>query len=275
MKQPFLPSQLSVSNFTLAAGVFGLNRPALLVLVISVAIGLLMVIVFRYTSDQKAIHVAKEQLKAHLLAVRLFQDQLSAVLREYGRILRGTARYIRLAFGPLLIVSIPMIFFMVQVDRYLGWTPMLHAQPFLVTVRTTTAEGVNNISLQLPPELLTTAPAVHVPADREVVWRVVPEKDGKYDIQVVASGQTLSKSVVVSGDVGRVSPIRIRGHFWERLFNSGEQELPERSPVESIAVNYPSRDINFFGYEANWILAFFVLSLVAGFIFKEVLGIEI
>src|SRR5580765_2564469 len=86
--------------YALASGLFGLNNPTLLVIVISVVIGLLMVIVFRYTSDQKAIHVAKEQLKAHLLAVRLFQDQLSAVLREYGRILRGTARYIRLAFGP-------------------------------------------------------------------------------------------------------------------------------------------------------------------------------
>ncbi len=275
MNHPFYRSNFPVSASAFAAGLFGLNSPAALVIVISVVIGLLMVIVFRYTSDQKAIHVAKEQLKAHLLAVRLFQDQLSAVLREYGRILRGTARYIRLAFGPLLIVSIPMIFFMVQVDRYLGWTPMPHAQSFLVTVRTTTADGVNDVSLQLPSELTTTAPAVHVPADREVVWRVVPEKDGKYEIQVVASGQTFSKNVVVSGDVDRVSPIRIRGHFWERLFSSGEQELPANSPVESIAVTYPSRDINFFGYEANWILAFFVLSLVAGFIFKEVLGIEI
>ena len=44
-------------------------------------IGLLMVIVFRYTSDQKAIGRAKDRLKAHLLAVRLFQDQLPVVMR--------------------------------------------------------------------------------------------------------------------------------------------------------------------------------------------------
>ena len=56
-----------------------MNSPLLLVLAISIVIGFLMVIVFRYTSDQKAIGRAKDQLKAHLLAVRLYQDQLPVV----------------------------------------------------------------------------------------------------------------------------------------------------------------------------------------------------
>jgi uncharacterized membrane protein (DUF106 family) len=47
------------------------DTPLLLVLAISVVIGFLMVIGFRYTSDQRAIGRAKDQLKAHLLAVRL------------------------------------------------------------------------------------------------------------------------------------------------------------------------------------------------------------
>jgi len=40
-------------------------------------------------------------------------------------------------------------------------------------------------------------------------------------------------------------------------------------------VTYPARNIEFAWVEWNWIVLFFVLSLVAGFIFKSVLGIEI
>ena len=78
-----------------------------------------MVVVFRYTSNQKAIRVAKDHLKAHLLAVRLFQDQLQVVLISYWRILRSTGSYLRLAFMPLLYVSVPLILLMVQVVHLL------------------------------------------------------------------------------------------------------------------------------------------------------------
>ena len=108
------------------------HTPLLLVLAISIVIGLLMVIVFRYASDQKAIGRAKDRLKAHLLAVRLFQDQLPVVMRAYGRILRGTGSYLRLAFTPFLIAILPITFLIVQLDRYFGWLPLQPAQTFLV-----------------------------------------------------------------------------------------------------------------------------------------------
>ncbi len=164
-------------------------------------IGLLMVVVFRYTSDQKAIHIAKDQLKAHLLAVRLFQDQIPVVLGSYGRIVKGTGRYLKLAFKPLLYVMIPLILLIVQLDRYLGFVPLETGQTFLLKVRTTDPGSLNEVSLQLPPELTTTAPAVHVPSDNEVVWRVMAEKDGNYDVQHCRCGSSLFEAG--SGVVGR------------------------------------------------------------------------
>jgi hypothetical protein len=271
-----MASLLSIPSVcNLAAGLWGINSPVVLVVLISVAIGLAMVVVFRYTSDQKAIHIAKDQLKAHLLAVRLYQDQLPVVLRAYGRIIRGTGRYIRLAFRPLLVVIVPIMFMIVQLDRYLGLMPVQPAQPFLVKVRTRGLDVLNEVSLQLPPEVTQSAPAVHIPADNEVVWRLVAEKNGTYDLDVAAGGQTLAKQVVVSPDVIRLSPVRLRDQFWERIFTSGEPALPDSSPIQSIAVTYLPRNIEFAWVEWNWIVLFFVLSLVAGFIFKEALGIEI
>jgi len=249
--------------------------PLLFVLAISIAIGLLMVIVFRYTSDQKAIGRTKDRLKAHLLEVRLFQDQLPVVMRAYGRILRGTGSYLRLAFTPLLIAILPITFLIIHLDRYFGWIPVLPAQTFLVEARVEEAAALNEVELQLPPELASSAPAVHIPKDREVVWRVVAQREGQFDIHIAAAGQTASKQVVVSPGLARVSPVRLRGNFWERVITSGEPALAENSPIQSIAITYPPRVINFAWMEWNWIVLFFVISLVAGFIFKSVLGIQV
>ncbi|HZQ70314.1 MAG TPA: hypothetical protein VFA68_17440 [Terriglobales bacterium] len=248
--------------------------PLAIVIWLSLVIGLLMVLLFAWTSDQKAIGVAKDQLKAHMLAVRLFQDQISVVMKAYGRIVRGTGRYIRLAFKPLLFVIIPITFLIVEVDRYLGWTPIETAQSFLVKVKTSNPDALNEVALKLPPELVASAPPVHVPAENEVVWRVTADKIGAFDVNVAASGQIYTKRVVVSPGISRLSLERLRAPLWQRYFSSAEPELQD-GPVSSIAVTYPTRSLRFAWMDWNWIVLFFVLSMIAGFLFKEILGIEI
>jgi hypothetical protein len=256
-------------------GSLGVNLPAVIVVGISLVIGLVMVVVFRYTSDQRAIHVAKDRLKAHLLALRLFQDQIPVVMRSYGHIVLATGHYLRLAFKPLLFVIVPMTFLIVQLDRYLGSVPLEAGQSFLVKARMADPNALNEASLQLPDGLASTAPTVHVPSENEVAWRVVGEKAGDYIINIQVSDQTFSKRVVLGLGLPRLSSVRLRGKFWERIFVSGEPALPENKFIEAIDVQYPARNIAFAGFEWNWIWLFFVLSLAAGFLFKSILGIEI
>src|SRR5580692_374228 len=124
-----------------------LTSPLAIVIALSVVIGLLMIVLFGYTSDQKAIAIAKDQLKAHLLAVRLYRDQLHVVMGSYGKVLRGTGRYLKLAFKPLLYVIVPITLMIVQIDRYLGATPIPSNAPFLVTVHTTGGDALNDVTL--------------------------------------------------------------------------------------------------------------------------------
>ena len=252
-----------------------LTSPLAIVVVVSLVVGLLMVVLFGYTSDQKAIGIAKDQLKAHLLAVRLYRDQIPVVMGSYGKILRGTGRYLKLAFKPLLYVIIPITLLIVQIDRYLGATPIPPNTPFLLTVHTTGGDALNDATLGLPTEITMTAPPVNVPSTNEIIWRLAGSKEGKYEVKIVAGGQSAAKAVCVGSDLPRISTVRLRGHFWERMFSSAEPALPENIPIESISINYPDRNIEVAGYGMNWIWLFFILSMIAGFIFKELLGIKI
>jgi uncharacterized membrane protein (DUF106 family) len=254
-----------------------LTSPLSIVIIVSLVIGLVMVVLFGYTSDQKAIGIAKDQLKAHLLAVRLYRDQIPVVMGSYGKILRGTGRYLKLAFKPLLYVIVPITLLMVQIDRYLGQNPLPVSAPFLLTVQLTGPDAMNDVSLELPREITMTAPPVHIAGENDIVWRLAGSRDGTYEIKVTAGGQSVTKSVSFGGgkDITRISTVRLRGKFWERMFTSAEPSLPPNSSIDSISINYPDRDIEVAGYGMNWIWMFFILSMVAGFIFKELLGIQI
>lgn len=269
---------MTIAGQSLLAAVytpFLFTSPLAIVVVLSIVVGLLMIVLFGYTSDQKAIKVAKDQLKAHLLAVQLFRDQLPVVMGSYGKILRGTGHYLKLAFKPLLYVIIPITLLIVQSDRYLGTTPVPTDASFLLTTHTTSPEVLNDVTLELPPEIAMTAPPVHVPAENQIVWRLSGTKDGRYEVKIAGSGQSVTKTVSVGNGLPRISPVRLRGQFWERMFSSAEPALPENSQIDSISINYPERNIEIAGYGMNWIWLFFILSMVAGFIFKEILGIQI
>jgi uncharacterized membrane protein (DUF106 family) len=270
-----------------AAAVFAFmsmfTSPLAIVVWLSLVVGLLMVVLFGYTSDQKAIGVAKDQLKAHLLAVRLYRDQIPVVMGSYGKILRGTGRYLKLAFKPLLYVIIPITLLTVQVDRYLGSSPIASNAPLLMTVHlshsakaeNSAGEVASNVAIELPPEIAMTAPAVHIAVEDEIVWRLSGSKPGRYEVKIMAGGETVAKTVCIGSGLPRISTVRMRGHWWERMFSSAEPSLPENGPIESIAINYPDRNIEVAGYGMNWIWLFFILSMLAGFIFKELLGIQI
>jgi uncharacterized membrane protein (DUF106 family) len=250
------------------------TSPLAIVVIVSVVVGLVMVVLFGYTSDQKAIKVAKDQLKAHLLAVRLFRDQLPVVAGSYAKILRGTGRYLRLAFMPLLYVIIPITILIVQMDRSLGSAAIQPGGQFLLTVRAGNTDAMNLLAVDLPAEIEMTAPAVHVPTENEVVWRLAARQSGDYQVKVVAGAENATKTLRVSSELTRVSPVRLRGQFLERMLTSGEAALPDGA-IESISVSYPERNIDIAGYEMNWIWLFFILSMAAGFLFKELLGIQI
>src|SRR6202158_4210306 len=185
---------------------FLLTSPLAIVVVLSLVVGLVMVVLFGYTSDQKAIGIAKDQLKAHLLAVRLYRDQIPVVMGSYGKILRGTGRYLKLAFKPLLYVIVPITLLMVQVDRYLGSIPIPTDVPFLLTLRlgepssnakvaeqSLALDAMNGVTLDLPPEIAMTAPPVHINADDEIVWRLAGSKDGIYKVKAAVGGESRSE----------------------------------------------------------------------------------
>lgn len=250
-------------------------NPLWVVLGVSIIAGLLMVLMFRYTSDQKAIARAKDALKAHLLAVRLFQDQLTVVVHAYGKILLGTGSYLRLTFTPLLIAILPMTFLVVQLDRYLGWMPLQPMHSFLLEAHANSDESLEQMQLHLPEGMMASAPPVHISREKLVVWRLEAKQTGEYDVGIETKGQNVDKHIIVSAAMERLSPVKLQGSFWRRMLYSAEPALPESSAIQSISVYYPERSIQFMGIEWNWIVLFFIVSLVFGFIFKSALGIQI
>ena len=111
---PLLSPVLSILNpvFTvlgnLVFGVFSFLPRWLGLSVLSVALGIVMVPCFGFLSNQRGISRAKDDIKANLLALKLFKDDLGVAFRCQGRILWAILRLQRYVLVPILCLALPV-----------------------------------------------------------------------------------------------------------------------------------------------------------------------
>ncbi len=251
------------------------DTPLLLVLALSVAVAVIMLLFFGRFSNQKKLKRAKARLQAHLLAVRLFQDQLRVVLQSYPRILLGIGSYLRYALKPAALLFLPLVALTVVLDPYFGYQPLTANHNFLVTAQVDKPQALDSVSLELPPGLRETAPAVHVAADKQVVWRVAAAHDGHYTVAITAEGQTYTKQVIVGGGMARVTTGRWRGAFWDHLFDASEGSLPKTASLSAIEIGYDARLLDLGIVQWNWILVLFFAAIIAALAMKKAFRVEI
>ena len=76
--------------------------------VVAAVTGVLLLAVFKYTSNQRAIKRVRDDINANLLALKLFKDSARVALQAQGRILRGACRLFVLAIVPMLVMAVPV-----------------------------------------------------------------------------------------------------------------------------------------------------------------------
>lgn len=258
---------------------------------VSLATGIAMLLVFKATSNQAGIAAVKRKIHACLFEIRLFNDDLRAILRAQGELLRHNLVYLRYSFVPLLWMIVPFVLLMAQLQFHYGYRPLAPGEAALVEV--VLAEGWEEalpagavedfdgftrpaVELATPEGVRIETPGVWAPELREMSWRVSGERPGDYQLEVAVGGERYGKSLRVADEpaVRRLSPIRPGRDLLRQLLYPAESPLPE-GPVESIAVGYRDAEVWFLGWDTHWILVFFILSIVFAFALRNRMGVSI
>ncbi|MBI3834775.1 MAG: hypothetical protein HY287_10640 [Planctomycetes bacterium] len=235
--------------------------PAFTISFLSAALGALMLLAFRHTSNQAAITRAKDQIKANLLAMKLFKDELHVTFRSQWRILKAIVRLQACVLFPVLIMALPMMLCLGQMALRYQWRPIavgervllkLFVNPSVIgTVRASIAPHPG-IGVELGP----------IAGKSDLVWRLKGVQPGRHTIDITVNGEHVEKEVVVGDPFARVSELRPGHHWVDQLLHPAERQLPSNSIARRIEVLYPS-DIHSWIYGPDhWVIYFFVVSML-------------
>ena len=254
--------------------------------VVSLLTAVAMLLIWKATSDQSAIVAVKRRIHACLFEIRLFNDDLRAILRAQLEILRHNLTYMRLSLVPMLWTLPPLILVIAQLQFHYGYRGLQPQEPALLKVRLANGQSGDGalsledlakptIELQAPSGIRIETPPLWIPSQREVDWRIAAERPGDFEISVGVDGKSYTKSVRATDQVVRRSPSRLKSSFLNQLLYPAEPPLPADGPLESIEVTYPDQDIQVFGWGLHWMVVYFVLSIALAFVLKKPLRVNL
>ncbi|PYQ02227.1 MAG: hypothetical protein DMF82_16775 [Acidobacteria bacterium] len=187
----------------------------------------------------------------------------------------------------MLWMIVPFLLVIAQLQFHYGYQGLKPGQDFLVKVHlkdgweTSAALAPSQVStrpsatLQAPDGLTVETPPVWIPSQRELAWRVRAEKWGDYALALRLGDQHYSKTVQVSPEVRRRSPVRLEPTFMNELLYPAEDPLPKGSPVSAITLGYPDGSVSVFGLGVNWLVLFFLLSAAFAFALRGRFGVTL
>ena len=239
---------------------------------LSVLGGIIMLIAFRYASNQTGIGRAKDDIKANLLALKLFKDEIRVTFQSQWRILGAILRLQRYVLTPVILLTLPMLLGLAQMGIRHQWRPLMPGERTNIRMSfardatdlpAVTLEPSNGIDIEVGP----------IPGDGDLVWRVRATEPGRHTLVFRVGDQTIEKELVVGSGFERVSAMRCGRAWATQLLHPAEPRLPSDSPVYAIAIRYPGVDSLIHG--ANyWVIYLFVISMATALILKPLFKVR-
>jgi len=244
---------------------------------ICLVMGTIVVIIFKYASNQKKIKAIKNQIKLHFLEIRIYKDDFREILKAQKEILKNNFRYI--AYNTQGAVPVILLFLITlsQINLRYGYTPIMPDEPFDVKVTyAKDADRRPEPELILPDGLEALTPALHLGDEDEVSWQLRASRAGKFKVGFKLCDQIYTKEIVIGKSTAPFGSQLVREGFWAPLVNAAEPALPKNARLHSIDIGYRPRYFKciFFGWNIHWMLMLPILAISFGLLVRKILKVD-
>jgi hypothetical protein len=241
---------------------------------LSLLTSLFVLAVYRAVSNPQKIKAAKNQIKAHILAIRLYRDFWKIIVISFFRSLYYTGKYFVLNLIPLFLVLPLMFLLFVQMDIRYGMRPFQVNED--IVVKAGFSQDINKLSvkLQADPHFQIRMNPVFINSLREVNWKLRACQNGSGAIAITVNRTTVGKNLLIGARVPALSNKKMAASGWEHFIYPVEKLLEPQTPVRFIAIQYPPRTISLLGFKAHWLIFYMALTMAMALVLKNKFGVE-
>lgn len=252
--------------------------PLVALLLVSAVTGVLMTWVFRFASNQEALGTVVDRSRGHVLAIKLFKDDLPGMFRSLFQVFRLVFARLWYSVFPILVMIVPLLLLLAQLALRYEYRPLETDESAIVELQLTPDAWLSyqGARLETNDGIAIETAALRDESQHAVFWRVKPTANGLFTLRWEMGPATAEKQLVASQgqELCAVSRRRAGPNWFDRLLNPGEPAFHAFAPVKGIVVHYPHRATPLFGWDIPWWLTFFIVSIVVAMLMQPVLKVR-
>jgi hypothetical protein len=229
--------------------------------------GIGMLWVFRYTSNQYAIGKVKNEWHRRLYEMLLFTDEPLLIWKAQWGLLKANVRYLALMLIPAAVMALPMIVILAQLECFYGNAPLVPGRDAVVTVQL--KENQPNVTpmLYVPDGIVLDSSPVRLEAEHQISWRLRALRPIVGELQFVFPALVVEKSVSAGTGLRYLSERRVSSAL-ALIWHPGETRLPS-GPVDWIELHYPKATVHALGLNLHWLVWCVLAFMATALIFKR------
>ena len=251
--------------------------PVWSLLIVSTLVGVVLAYIYGKISNQRALKKVKRSIAAGIFESVLFRHDIRTSLSAQARMLWGGVRYFALAIPPILILLIPSLLILAQLNLRFGARALNPGEKAVITLTMTNEDSLFEAELR-PSEGLHATPPLRDLENKQVSWRIdtTPNSSNESaNITLSVSGASTSYPMYVGSQPRTLSTELHTAALWQFLYPGGTVPEAVRRYVSAISVTYPEQELRVAGINTNWLVLFICVSLLSGLVASKVIGIEI
>jgi len=241
---------------------------------ISAISGVLVLFAFRLTSNPVAVRLARQRAQAHLLAIRLYRDDLTVVVRSQRDLVGALATYVGRMLIPFVVLLLPFGLLFAHLDaRYA--TRALHPGERAIVKVIVAPGAVDTWRLESAATgIAVESPPVRIPTRGEIAWRINGLAPGCHSLTLVGGHARADKTAcVASGDTG-AAPQRASASVASLFTAPTEPAIEPAAGITRIEVGYPPLPLRVRGWQLNWLIVFLIVSAAVALLLRRPFGVE-
>jgi uncharacterized membrane protein (DUF106 family) len=268
-------NQIVTFIFDLIFAPFSGLSPVWGLIFISVATGLFMLLIFKRVSNQEGIRAVKNHIQAYLLELRLYQHDAGLSVQAFRNVMKSNMKYLGYALKPMLFLFIPVLLIMIQIAVRYEYRSLSVGEQAVLDV--CLSEGVqgSEFRLEAPENIRIETPPLFIPDEDRIYWRIRAVSKGEGELVFRYGQKALNKQIFVDSHRKKISPEKVKASSLKSFLYPAEPPLSGKDFLREIHLHYPHQSLTILGIRIHWLVLFFIFSMITGFMFKNVFGVEI
>src|SRR3989338_7776630 len=230
--------------------------PVWIVLGLSLFISLLIIVIYKFTTNQALMKQLKEEMKASQKQMKELREQPEKMIEVQKKAMQANMKYMSHSMKSTLFTFLPIIVLFGWMNAHYAFIPIAQGDAFNTTI-TTRNLASGEVIIEVPEEIeVVDGNTTQQISDNKATWLLKAKQNGEYFLNYKIGNQLYSKELLVTEEQSYAEPVnRIKD---------------KNAPVNEIRINYrPLKIANLFGWEVGWLGTYIISSIIFSMLLRK------